>query len=158
MTINCPYLTRMSRPMSKFSRRNFVSKFLGASLSGTILAVLYPVLRFIIPPKQVEARINKVEAAKIGELTPNSFKIFRFGNAPGILIYTPLGKLKAFTAVCTHLAYTVRYDSETETIHCPCHNGWFDLDGNVISGPPPAPLEPYNVEISEDSVFVTKRG
>jgi len=144
--------------MSKLSRRNFVNYFLGGSLIGTVLAFFYPVIRFITPPKQVEARVSKVQAAKVGELTPNSFKIFKFGNAPGILINTESGELKAFTAICTHLACTVRYDSETETIHCPCHNGWFDLVGNVISGPPPAPLEAYNVEIYEDNIFVSKRG
>ena len=144
--------------MSKLSRRNFINYFLGGSLIGTVLSFLYPIIGFIKPPKQVEARVSKVEAAKVGELTPNSFKIFKFGNAPGILINTLSGELKAFTAICTHLACTVRYDSETETIHCPCHNGWFDLAGNVISGPPPAPLEAYNVEIYEDNIFASKRG
>jgi len=158
MTLNCPNLKKDSWAVIKLSRRDFINKFLGTSLVGTILAFLYPVMRFMMPPKQVEARVNKVEAAKIGELTPNSFKIFKFGNAPGILINTLSGELKAFTAICTHLACTVRYDSETETIHCPCHNGWFDLAGNVISGPPPASLEVYNVEIFEDNIFVSKRG
>lgn len=143
--------------MSKLSRRNFVNVFLGGSLLGAILTFLYPIIRFIIPSEQVEAVINKVEAAKVGELAPGSFKIFKFGNSPGILINTPAGELKSFTAVCTHLACTVRYDSETDTIHCPCHNGRFDLNGNVLSGPPPAPLEAYQVEMAEDKIFVAKR-
>ncbi|MCZ2845454.1 MAG: Rieske 2Fe-2S domain-containing protein [Candidatus Bathyarchaeota archaeon] len=143
--------------MSKLSRRSFVNIFFGGSLIGTILAFLYPIIRFIVPPKQAESVINKVEAAKVGELTPHSFKIFKFGNSPGILINTPSGELKAFTAICTHLACTVRYDDETETIHCPCHNGRFDLNGNVLSGPPPAPLEEYAVEISNGNIFVTRR-
>lgn len=143
--------------MAKFSRRNFINIFFGGSLVGTIVAFLYPVIRFILPPKQVESDVNKVEAAKVGELTPNSFKIFKFGNSPGILINTPSGELKAFTAICTHLACTVRYDGESETIHCPCHNGRFDLAGNVLSGPPPAPLEAYDVEISGDNIYVSRR-
>jgi len=147
----------MGRPMSKLSRRNFINYFLGGSLGGTIIAFFYPVIRFIIPPKQTEVAVNKVEATKVGELAPNSFKIFKFGNSPGILINTPAGELRAFTAICTHLACTVRYDNETETIHCPCHNGRFDLAGNVLSGPPPVPLEAYDVQITEGNIFVSKR-
>lgn len=143
--------------MQKFSRRKFVSFFLGGSILGTIAAFLYPVIRFLLPPEQIESVVNKVEAAKVGEMAPNSFKIFKFGNSPGILINTPSGELRAFTAICTHLACTVRYDTESETIHCPCHNGRFDLAGNVLSGPPPAPLEAYDVEISGEKIYVSRR-
>lgn len=143
--------------MSKLSRRNFINYLFGGGLIGTLLTFFYPVIRFITPTQQSEVIVNKVEAAKKGELAPNTFKIFKFGNSPGILINTPQGELRAFTAICTHLACTVRFDSETETIHCPCHNGRFDLAGNVLSGPPPAPLEEYGVETSGDIIFVSKR-
>lgn len=143
--------------MPKLSRRNFVNYLFGGGLLGILATFLYPVIRFIMPPKQREVSVNKVEAAKVGELAPDTFKIFKFGNSPGIIINTPQGELKAFTAICTHLACTVNYDNETETIHCPCHNGRFDLAGNVLSGPPPAPLEEYDVEISGDVIFVSKR-
>lgn len=143
--------------MSKLSRRNFVNYLFGGGLLGTLATFLYPVIRFIMPPERREVSINMVEAAKSGELAPNTFKIFKFGNYPGIIIHTPQGELIAFTAICTHLACTVNYDNETETIHCPCHNGRFDLAGNVLSGPPPAPLEKYDVEKSGDVIFVSKR-
>lgn len=138
-------------------RRNFINFFLGGSLAGTIIAFLYPVIRYIIPAKQTEAVIKKISAAKVGELAPNTYKIFKFGTSPGILINTQEGELISFSAVCTHLTCTVFYESDSETILCPCHNGKFDLSGNVISGPPPSPLESYNVEISGDDIIVSKR-
>lgn len=138
-------------------RRNFINFFLGGSLAGTIIAFLYPVIRYIIPARQTEAVIKKVPAAKVGELAPNTHKIFKFGTSPGILINTKEGELVAFSAICTHLTCTVLYESDSETIICPCHNGKFDLSGNVISGPPPSPLESYNVEISGDDIIVSKR-
>lgn len=143
--------------MSKLSRRNFMNYLFGGGLVGTIVSFLYPVVRFLIPPPQAEVVVNTVEAAKVGDLAPDSYKIFKFGNSPGILINTPDGELKAFTAICTHLACTVRYDSDSETIHCPCHNGRFDLAGNVLSGPPPAPLEQYDVQIFGESILVSKK-
>lgn len=148
----------MNLTKAKLTRRNFVDYFLGGSLIGTILTFLYPVIRFVIPPKQADTLVNQVQAGQVGELVPNSFKIFKFGNSPGILINTLSGELKAFTAICTHLACTVRYDNETQTIHCPCHNGRFDLAGNVLSGPPTAPLEEYGVGVVGEDILISKKG
>jgi cytochrome b6-f complex iron-sulfur subunit len=138
-------------------RRNFVNYFLGGSLTATVLAFLYPVLHFILPPSRAEALEKRTAAAKVGDLTPNSFKIFKFGATPGILVNTQDGQLVALSAVCTHLTCTVRYESDSGTLFCPCHNGRFDLAGNVISGPPPAPLETYKVEVVGEDIFVSKK-
>lgn len=139
-------------------RRNFINFLLGGGLVGTIITFLYPVIRYLIPPKKTQVGVSQAAAAKVGELAPNSYKIFKFGNSPGILINTKDGELIAFSAVCTHLTCTVLYEEDTETILCPCHNGRFDLGGNVISGPPPSPLEAFKVEIVGDEIMASKRG
>jgi len=138
-------------------RRNFANLLLGTSFLGTMASLLYPVIRYILPPKQPEISVSRVKAANVGELAPNTAKTFRFGNEPGLLINTSSGDLLAFSAVCTHLTCNVRYEPETEIILCPCHNGRFDLSGNVISGPPPAPLESFQVEISGNGIFISKK-
>ncbi|MGN6276726.1 MAG: Rieske (2Fe-2S) protein [Solirubrobacterales bacterium] len=64
--------------------------------------------------------------------------------SPDILIRNTDGSLKAFSAVCTHAGCTVGY--ENGTIVCPCHGGEYNAEtGEVIAGPPPAPLEPKKV-------------
>jgi cytochrome b6-f complex iron-sulfur subunit len=140
------------------NRRRFVNAFFGGSFLATLGAFLYPVVRYLLPPKQSEAVQKKVVAAKVGDLAPNAAKIFKFGAAAGILINTADGKLLAFSATCTHLACTVTWQAETSTMYCPCHNGRFDLAGQVISGPPPAPLEAYQVDVVGDDVVVSKTG
>jgi len=139
------------------NRRKFTNFFFGGSLLATVAAFLYPVIRYILPPRQAEAVQNRVAAAKTGELTPNSSKIFKFGSRPGILISNQEGVLQAFSAVCTHLTCTVTFEPESGTLFCPCHNGRFDLTGNVISGPPPAPLESFVVDVVGEDVFVSKK-
>lgn len=139
------------------TRKSFLNILLGGSLTATIAAFLYPVVRYLIPPRQLEAVLKKVTAAKVGELAPNSSKIFKFGSAPGLLINTLEGDLRAFSAICTHLACSVHYEPDTGTIYCPCHGGRFDLAGNVIAGPPPTPLESYKVEIAGDEIVVSKK-
>ena len=140
------------------NRRRFINVFFGGSFIATLAAFLYPVIRYILPPKQTEAVQKKVVAAKTGELAPNSAKIFKFGSTPAVLINTQEGKLLAFTGVCTHLTCTVTYEAETSTLYCPCHNGRFDMAGHVISGPPPRPLEVFDVEVAGPDIFVAKKG
>jgi len=60
----------------------------------------------------------------------------------------------AMSNVCTHLGCRVRWITEQEQFFCPCHNAVFDKDGQVVSGPPPAPLSRYDVKIEEDQLFV----
>jgi len=54
----------------------------------------------------------------------------------------PRGRLRATSAKCTHEGCTVRYKADESIIWCACHNGRFDLDGRVLSGPPRAPWSP----------------
>ena len=59
-----------------------------------------------------------------------------------------------FSAVCTHLDCIVQYRKDYEQIYCACHNGRYDLNGRVASGPPPAPLQKYAVTIKDNEVIV----
>lgn len=138
-------------------RRNFIDIFFGGSLLATIAAFVYPVVRYVLPSKSAGVVQNSVTAAKAGELAPNTAKVFKFGSAPAVLVNTSEGTLVALSAICTHLTCTVRYDGDTGTLFCPCHNGRFDLSGNVLSGPPPRPLETYAVEVSGPDIIVSRK-
>jgi Rieske Fe-S protein len=138
------------------SRKRFLNWLLGTSVGATVAAALYPIFRFVIPPEVAEAPVNRVLAGKLSQLADNSGKIFRFGSKPGILVRTPSGDVRAFTAICTHLGCTVQYRSDLQQIWCACHNGHYDLQGKNISGPPPRPLTPYKVNVAGDDIYVTK--
>jgi Rieske Fe-S protein len=130
---------------------------LGGVLGTVASAVLYSIVKFILPPEIPQAVLSNVVAGKVGDLQPNSGKIFKFGNKPGILIMTPSGTYKAFSAICTHLDCTVQYRSDFQHIWCACHNGRFDLNGKNIAGPPPSPLEEYNVAVVKEEIIVSKK-
>ncbi len=110
----------------------------------------------MIPPKTEELAADTVVAGRVGELRPNTGKIFRFGSKPGLLILSSDGTYHALSAVCTHLNCTVQYRPERRDIWCACHNGTYSVDGHNISGPPPKPLEEYQVAIKSDQIFVRK--
>lgn len=140
----------------EISRRTFLNRFLGGGVFALLAAIFYPVIRFIVPPQIPEASTNRVIAAKLSEVPPNSGKIFRFGDKPGIVIHTAEGSFKAFSAICTHLDCTVQYRPDLKHIWCACHNGHYDLNGKNISGPPPRPLDEYQAFVQGEDVIVTK--
>ena len=119
--------------MSLTLRRNFVTAFLGAASSALAVSVLYPVVRFLSPPRIPEATGDRVLAGKISELSTEKWKIFPFGSEPGILVEAADGRFLAFSAACTHLGCTVQFDAPSKRIWCACHNGWYD--GSVPGSP-----------------------
>ncbi len=137
-------------------RRNFINYLLGTSLGATLISIVYPIVRFLVPPEVAEAQESTVVAGKVSELKPNSGKIFQFGTKAGILVKAPDGEFRAFSATCTHLQCTVQYRSDSQDIWCACHNGHYDLNGRNIAGPPPKPLEQYLVNIRGDEIVVSK--
>jgi Rieske Fe-S protein len=143
-----------------FDRRGFLDALLAVGFVSTAVAIAYPVTRFLIPPASGEPETASAVAAKANELKPNSGKIFKFGNRPGIVVRTADGDLRAFSAVCTHLDCTVQFKTDTSQLWCACHNGTYDLGGSVVSGPPPRGLEKFVVNVrgeGSDAEIVVSR-
>ena len=143
-----------SRPAE--GRRRFLNWILGGGVVGLAGSVFYPILQFVLPPRLSEAVLSSVVAGKVDELPPNTGKIFKFGSKPGLLVRLSSGEYKAFSAVCPHLNCTVQYRGDLSQIWCACHNGHYNLNGEVLAGPPPAPLEAYRVAVRGDEIVVSK--
>ena len=138
------------------TRRRWLNWFLSTSVGLFLIAVLYPVSRYLMPPQIEESPARTARLAVTpAEVKPNSGQIFKFGSRPGLLIRTPSGELRAFSAICTHLACIVQYRPDLGHIWCACHNGHFDLNGKNITGPPPRPLERYIVKVQQERIVVS---
>jgi cytochrome b6-f complex iron-sulfur subunit len=151
---------RADGPGADFDRRRFLDALLAVGFVSTAVAIAFPVSQFLVPPASGEPETATAVAGRAVDLKPNSGKIFKFGNRPGIVVRTPDGSLRAFSAVCTHLDCTVQYKSDTSQLWCACHNGTYDLSGNVVSGPPPKPLEQFVVNVrgeGNDAEIVVSR-
>jgi menaquinol-cytochrome c reductase iron-sulfur subunit len=64
----------------------------------------------------------------------------------------------AMSNICTHLGCHVRWITEQDHFLCPCHNGVFDSTGKVVSGPPPRPLDRYDVKVENDQLYILVGG
>jgi Rieske Fe-S protein len=127
----------------------------GSGVMASFVSFVYPILSFVLPPESGELDADTV-AAKANELAANSAKIFRMGNRPGILVRMADGNYRAFSAVCTHLNCTVQYRQREHDVWCACHNGVYNLQGAVVSGPPPKPLEEFAVHARGQDIVVTR--
>ncbi len=136
------------RPSNR-GRRSFVNWFLGTSAGALLASVGFPILRFLSPPRVPEAATNQVDAGSTQdpELLERGFKIIRFGAEPVILIRAGDNDFRAYAATCTHLDCIVEYRPGVQKIWCNCHDGVYDLNGLNVGGPPPKPLEPYQVNV-----------
>lgn len=142
---------------SEPKRRRILQLFFGTGIAASLGSFFYPILRYIIPPPTAELTTDTVLAGHVGELEPNTGKIFRFGNYPALLILTSDGKYQALSATCTHLNCTVQYRPDLHSIWCACHNGMYAVDGRNISGPPPRPLERYDVSLKGNEIYARRR-
>ncbi len=139
------------------TRRRIIGYFLGGGLLASFVSFIYPILRYLVPPAVAELGGDEIVAAKVTELKPNSSKIFRFGSRPGLLILNNDGTYTAMSATCTHLGCTVQYRNDLRQVWCACHNGIYDLNGRNVSGPPPRPLDKFEVHLRGDDVVVSRK-
>jgi Rieske Fe-S protein len=143
---------------SLISRGQFINGWLTATASLFLTSLVYPVLRFLETPEKDVRPASVALSLKEFALPLNSAALFPFGSRPGLLIRTETDEWIALDAVCTHFECTVRYDAGERRIFCPCHKGYFDVYGKNTGGPPPRPLERYQVRREGEALIVSREG
>jgi Rieske Fe-S protein len=149
-------------------RRKFFSTVI-VGLSGLMgTAVGIPAIAYLIGPalqQKTEEWIQLGTVNKVELGTPTLFKAtierqtgwIKAEEELSAYVLTEDGQnYAAISNVCTHLGCRVRWIAEDKNFYCPCHNGVFDKDGKVVSGPPPRPLDRYESKVENGVLFVRK--
>lgn len=138
------------------SRRNVLDLLLKLTALGWLGSVLYPVIRYLTPlPQSGATGPVALTRAEVTQVEGEKFAIVPVGGKRLLILEDSEGELHALDAKCTHEGCTVRYLPGDGLISCACHNGRFDLEGRVLSGPPPRPLGRYFVQRESDGrIFV----
>lgn len=66
----------------------------------------------------------------------------------------PDGQVTVFAPKCTHLGCGYRWAGDEKQFKCPCHGSVFDIDGQVLAGPAPRPLDRLPVKIENGRLMV----
>jgi Rieske Fe-S protein len=156
------------------SRRRWLLGTLLSAIGATLVAIFYPVFRFLKPRRAtVSGALEVVAPFKLKDLAQTTGNPFDFAGKPCLVVLTAEGSqrlaqgeplqtddIKAFNAVCTHVECTVAWRKDEGDIFCACHDGVYDLNGHNVSGPPPRPLETYKValrgEPGEEEIVVSR--
>jgi Rieske Fe-S protein len=136
-------------------RRSFLNLFLGVGATGWLSSLLYPVLRYLRPLSETATGPVKLTPDEVAKVEREHFCIARSGSKK-VIVFNANGELRALDAKCTHEGCTVQYVPGDSVILCACHNGKYDLDGRVLSGPPPRPLGKWVATKEGAEVTVTK--
>jgi Rieske Fe-S protein len=136
------------------ARREF-TKFLvltsGAFAAGQCWIGLMSLLRS-------EKPFSAKQIATEREVLPGGVVEFRYptDDNPCLLIRLRDGRLVAYGQQCSHLSCAVIPEPEQGQLHCPCHNGAFEInDGRPIAGPPRRPLPRIKLEVRGGIIYAT---
>ena len=96
--------------------------------------------------------------AAVNDLPIGGAKTFEYpaGSTPRLLVRTGEASFVAYDQQCTHLLCPVVPAVDQGRLHCPCHNGWFDLaTGQPVAGPPRRPLPRVTLDVRGGTVYAT---
>jgi cytochrome b6-f complex iron-sulfur subunit len=145
----------MMTPPDASPRRTFLSWLLGGTLASVLAPVAYVAARYLRLPNRLPASVNLGPASS---MAPGSSRIIKIGLTDAIVLRRDDGSFDAFNLRCTHAGCNVSWKGDVEQFHCPCHDGLFDRNGQVVDGPPKRELERLVVVEVGGNMQVTKPG
>ena len=145
----------MEDPSSKseLSRRDFIGTVIRLGLFATLAAMVLPALSYLAPVTKRGPAGGLADVGGVDEIPLGAAKKVIVAGSAVIIIRTAQG-FKALSAVCTHLGCLVGWDQARGQIVCPCHGGVFNVEGRVVSGPPPKALPSYEVSVINGRIMV----
>ncbi|MBZ0179235.1 MAG: Rieske (2Fe-2S) protein [Melioribacteraceae bacterium] len=137
----------------KENRRQFLTKgLMGGGLFASAVLLLKHGFDFIFP-SEAEAKKRKLLVGKVDELKIGEAVEVTYGENDLFLVRSDDG-FKVFSAICTHLGCKIKWEGYRNRFYCACHKGIFSANGEVISGPPPRPLDEFEVEVEDNLVYM----
>jgi menaquinol-cytochrome c reductase iron-sulfur subunit len=150
------------------SRRSF---YIGAiyGIWGAIAAALgLPAIVYLFLPPKAKQESEWVEVGDVNAIAPNSPQemVFRRNRVDGWKIQSEKStawvvkqadnRVVAFGPQCTHLGCAYHWEEGKNEFLCPCHSSLFSIDGKVVSGPAPRPLDRFETKIEGKKLLIGK--
>jgi cytochrome b6-f complex iron-sulfur subunit len=134
-------------------RRRFLSQaVMGFGLLFGLGALGLRFIQFLVPsprPRRSEAVLigseSKIQQGEALALDLSGQKILVLKTDEGVV---------AFSRRCTDLGCLVSWNKERQQFLCPCHRGVYDRNGTNIAGPPPRPLDRFEIVKRGDQLYV----
>jgi Rieske Fe-S protein len=153
----------------EIKRRDFINIIIAAlgAVMGLIIGI--PAISYLLSPAMKIQRdeawiaLGPLDAYPLGiptlfsytrtkvngwEKTVNSFGayVWRYGVGDS--------ELKVYSNMCTHLSCRVTWRDDIDVYFCPCHDGRFNKEGEIVAGPPPEPLYDFETKVEDGTLFI----
>ena len=151
----------------RFTRRDFMAFFTWVTGGIIGLGMGIPAVSYILgPAKKSDQDQDWIRLGSVSKVELNIPALFKATVTKqtgwivseeeiSVYILTENGRdYIAMSNVCTHLGCRVRWIPEEAQYFCPCHTAVFDKNGDVALGPPPRPLDRYEVKIEDGQLYI----
>jgi menaquinol-cytochrome c reductase iron-sulfur subunit len=148
------------------TRRSFHEVLIHGLMAVLTATIAIPAVAYLFVAPKSKRRSNWVQAADITQLPPRQPEevVFHRSRVDGWKVIdekTTAWVVKlddqnvvAYTPACTHLGCAYHWDEQQKYFLCPCHTSAFGLDGKVLMGPAPRPLDRYAVRVDNGKLFI----
>ena len=149
-----------------FTRRKFYTGMIYSLWSIIAAALAVPAAIYLLLPPRLRKTPEWVEAGNVSNLEPGTpvEMAFRLNRVDGWKIQSEKssawvvrlggGQVVAYGPQCTHLGCAYHWDENQKHFLCPCHTSIFNIDGTVISGPAPRPLDRYEAKVDQGKLLL----
>jgi menaquinol-cytochrome c reductase iron-sulfur subunit len=149
------------------SRREFIT--LTTAAVGTFIGAVVglPAIAYLIDPALKTSAadtwipVGKLDSFEVGKPALSTFTRSKTNgweksvNSYGVFVLRKSQtEVVAYSNVCTHLSCRVNWHDDKKQYICPCHDGRFGIDGSVVSGPPPRPLDTYATKVEAGTLSI----
>jgi Rieske Fe-S protein len=149
------------------SRREFVTIVTATVGTAMGVAIGVPSISYLLTPATKEQftdawiPLGPLENFPVGIPTLVSFVRTKENgwektvNSYGVYVVRSEGdEVTVLSNVCTHLSCRVNWEDTSQLFVCPCHDAAFDINGEIVHGPQPRPLDEYEYKIEEGNLYI----
>ena len=148
------------------TRRGFYAAAIYGLWAIITAALGLPALMYLLVPPRLRRQNDWVEAGDISQLEPGTpvEMTFRRNRIDGWKVTSEKStawvvklskdQVVAYAPQCTHLGCAYHWDQEKDQFVCPCHNSLFSLEGKVLDGPAPRPLDRYQTRLQGNELML----
>ena len=150
----------------QISRRKFFKALTGIFSAFIAITLGIPMIESLVgsiskKKNKIYSKIASINSIKKGEpvnlpfvMTQEDAFIKKTQPENVWAVKTKDSQTKVYSPICPHLGCRYQWNSDKQLFICPCHHSVFNVEGNVVSGPAPRPLDTLPHKVKNNQLYV----
>lgn len=154
--------------IAEMDRRKFLTTMLGVSGGTIALTMGVPLAGYALSPAMKKEKVEWISIGGLADIkTGEPTKVnYSFEKSDGWVkgevkktawvVKKNENDILVFSPYCTHLGCGYNWDPGSKQFKCPCHGAVFTMEGDIVSGPQPRPLDRYETKVADGKLAIGK--